>query len=294
MHRRFCMADVAFAASGWQGFPEGKPEAEHEAISAFSVIICAVCRQSLPCKVFVKCYFTFGGEEDFSIVSVKAEAVNCRTWREICGMRIFSFRRPAGDDAEPVWCVRGAMSVFYFLVGIYFIYVTVRYLTVKADGDYMSAFWFIHGPVHEIGHFFFSPRYFPMVIHLLAGTVFQILTPVICGIQFVLRQEFPPLAVLLGWFGFAVLDASVYMKDARRLELPLVSPFSGGGEIIHDWNWLFDYFGCLHQADRIAGITAFFGYLFAVLSILLIFFMLIRGLLWKNTESAANGGNGGE
>ena len=185
------------------------------------------------------------------------------------------------EKCEPLFCVRGAIALFYLLIGIYFVYVIIRYLTAEANGDYMSPFWLIHGPVHEIGHFFFPSARFPLVIHLLAGTVFQILTPIVCGIQFFLRREIPPLAVLLGWFGFAVLDVSIYMEDARALELPLVSPFSGGGETIHDWNWLFHFFGCLHQAERISDVVACFGYLCSMLSVLLIGWMLVRGILMR-------------
>ena len=192
-------------------------------------------------------------------------------------MKKFCFSHAEKETEASLWSVKGAWSVFYLSAGIYFIYVMFRYLTVPENGAYASPFWFIHGPVHEIGHFFFSTGYFPLVVHLLAGTVFQILTPVACGVQFLLRKEFPPLAIMLGWLGFSILDVSVYMRDARQLELPLVSPFSRGGETIHDWNWLFHYFGCLHYAERIAGVVAFFGYVCSAFSVLLIGFLLLRG-----------------
>ena len=187
------------------------------------------------------------------------------------------FCRKAGNGGEPLWCVSGAAAVLYAAIGGYFVYATIRYLTAGQGGDYMSLFWFIHGPIHEIGHFLFPSGRFPLTIHLLAGTIFQVLAPVAGAVQFAWRREYPPLAVMLGWLGFAVLDTSIYMADARRLEHTLVSPFAGEGETIHDWNWLFDRFGCLNHAEGIASCVAFFGYLCCFLSVFGIAYMVLRG-----------------
>ncbi len=189
-------------------------------------------------------------------------------------------------DGKPSWSVSGPAAMLYGGIGCYFIYATIRYLTAEDGGAYTSLFWVIHGPIHEIGHFFFSSGRFPLTIHLLAGTLFQVLAPVVGAIQFAWRGEYPPLAVMLGWFGFSVLDVSVYMADARRLELTLVPPFAGEGETIHDWNWLFDRFGCLSCAEGIAAVTASFGYLCCFLSIFGIAWMMLRGL---RRRAAADG-----
>lgn len=193
-----------------------------------------------------------------------------------------SFSSPPSHEEEenphPIWIVHGGMTILYLLCAGYFIYAIFRYASAEENGAYSSLFWLIHSPVHEIGHFLFSSATFPLLIHVLAGTVFQILTPIACAAQFFYRGEYPPLAIMLGWLGFAILDVSCYMEDSRILKMQLASPFApSGSEIIHDWNWLFDYFGCLHHAYQIADCTAFLGYVISGFSVLLILFMVLRG-----------------
>jgi len=45
-----------------------------------------------------------------------------------------------------------------------------------------------------------------------------------------------------------------YVADARALQLDLVSPFGGDGEVIHDWNWLLAQMGWLHHDLAIAAV----------------------------------------
>ena len=145
--------------------------------------------------------------------------------------------RTNGKSAEKKgkrFLIQGIMIVPYLLFASYFVYAAWRYAAVRENGDYASLFYLIHGPVHEIGHFVFSTRIFPEILHVAAGTLFQWLTPVAAGIQFLRIREFPALSVCLGWLGLSLLDTMVYMRDAPVLKLRLTSPFSGGGEVIHD------------------------------------------------------------
>lgn len=178
---------------------------------------------------------------------------------------------------EKLFQIHGMMSVPYLLCVIYFVYAIIQYASAETNGAYSSLFYLIHGPIHEIGHFFFSSRVFPLMVHVLAGTAFQWLAPIGAGIQFIRTREFPALAVCLGWLGFSMLDSMAYMRDANVLELQLTSPFAGGGEIIHDWQYIFGHTGMLRHAETIGNVTGFFGYIFAGASILWILFMLGYG-----------------
>lgn len=189
--------------------------------------------------------------------------------------------RPYDDNTEgteKLFLIRGMMQVPYLLCAFYFIYAAFRYATVHENGDYSSVFYFIHGPIHEIGHFLFSSRIFPEFLHVAAGTLFQWLAPVAAGIQFMRIRSFPALAVSLGWLGLSLLDTMVYMRDARVLKLQLTSPFSGGGEVIHDWFYLFHETGTLEYAWRIADLTGAAGWFCIGAAVLWIFFMTGRGI----------------
>lgn len=186
----------------------------------------------------------------------------------------------ADDDLkkEKRFQIRGIMTVPYLICVVYFVYAISKYASAEENGAYSSLFYVIHGPIHEIGHFLFSTRIFPLFVHIIAGTLFQWLAPIGAGIQFIRTREFPALAVSLGWLGFSMLDTMAYMRDARVLKLQLVSPFSGGGEIIHDWRYIFQHTGLMRYAENIADVTGFFGYVFAGAAVLWILFMIGYGL----------------
>ena len=185
------------------------------------------------------------------------------------------------DEPEKRFLIRGMMIIPYLLCAVYFIYAACRYASVQENGDYASLFYLIHGPLHEVGHFAFSSRIFPEFLHVAAGTLFQWLAPVAAGIQFIRIQSFPALAVCLGWLGLSLFDTMVYMRDARVLKLQLTSPFSGGGEVIHDWFYLFNQSGTLGYAWKIADLTGFCAWLCIIGAVLWILFMIGRGLVEK-------------
>lgn len=180
-------------------------------------------------------------------------------------------------DKMPVFTVSGAMTTPYLCCAAYLVYAAWRYASVNANGDYSSLFYFIHAPIHEVGHWVCSA--FPETMHVAGGTLFQWLTPVAVGVQFWRTGEFPALAVCLGWLGMAMLDTMVYMRDAPVLELPLTAPFANGEDLIHDWNFLFSSAGILDKAETIASVTGFFGYVLALGGALWILFMIGRGWL---------------
>ena len=103
---------------------------------------------------------------------------------------------------------------------------------------------------HEAGHLFFS--FFGSTVHILGGTLGQLLVPgALIGYFLIRRREPFAAAVCRWWFGQNFIHIAIYMADARALALPLV----GGGD--HDWNELFYRWGALSQpsVERIAGIT---------------------------------------
>ena len=91
--------------------------------------------------------------------------------------------------------------------------------------------------IHETGHLVFAA--FGEVIHAAGGTLFQLIVPAVFLGYFWRRADRHSASVCLWWIAQNMWNISVYVRDARVQELPLV----GGGE--HDWAFLLGHFGVL-------------------------------------------------
>ena len=91
--------------------------------------------------------------------------------------------------------------------------------------------------IHETGHLVFGP--FGEVIGFAGGTLFQLIVPATFVLYFAKRGDRHAATVALWWIAQNLWNISVYVRDARAQELPLV----GGGE--HDWAYLLGRFGLL-------------------------------------------------
>ena len=98
--------------------------------------------------------------------------------------------------------------------------------------------------IHEAGHVFFGP--FGEFIGFLGGTLLQFIVPITFFGYFLHHRNRYAASVLLWWVAQNLWNISVYARDARAQELPLV----GGGE--HDWAYLLDTLGVL-QRDQAVG-----------------------------------------
>ena len=98
-------------------------------------------------------------------------------------------------------------------------------------------------PIHETGHLVFSP--FGEFMQFLGGTLFQLIMPAAFLVYFLRRADRHAASVTLWWIAQNCWNISVYIRDARSQELPLV----GGGE--HDWAYLLGHLGRLRQDQAI-------------------------------------------
>jgi hypothetical protein len=109
---------------------------------------------------------------------------------------------------------------------------------------------------HEAGHLFFAP--FGQFLHILGGTLGQLIVPGLCIAQF-LREDRPfEAAVCTVWLGESTLYMATYMADAQAQVLPLV----GGG--MHDWHWLLGRMGLLADCRLLGGLAHALGSAIAV------------------------------
>lgn len=149
------------------------------------------------------------------------------------------------DGWEPVarWAVAGWIA-FYAL----FLYQLARgngpMLTMDA----------VFVPIHEGGHLLF--RFFGELLSVAGGTFLQLFVPAALAAHFVLRRQAQGVA-FCGFFVFEqCLPIAQYMADARAQELPLLT-VGDGGDVIHDWNYLFNKMGVLaHDAQIAAAVRA--------------------------------------
>ena len=128
-------------------------------------------------------------------------------------------------------------------------------------------------PFHEFGHLFFG--IFGETIGVWGGTIMQLLIPLGIFISFFIRKETSGIAFSAFWFGENFLNVSVYMADARKMELPLVS--SGD----HDWNIILSDLGMLQYDTSIAFVVRAVGWLIMLSAVI---WLLIRGLKSKTSE----------
>jgi hypothetical protein len=107
--------------------------------------------------------------------------------------------------------------------------------------------------IHETGHLVFAAG--GETLGILGGTLMQLLVPAALAIALWRRGDRHGATVPLWWLGQNCWNISVYIRDARAQELPLL----GGGE--HDWAFLLDKWGWLQEDQKIGGSVYLLGVL---------------------------------
>ncbi len=148
---------------------------------------------------------------------------------------------PAAPD-QPAWTLQ---RVFRLAFLVLLLWVTQRLATRAWTGCFLDL---VNLAFHEAGHVFLRP--FGHVLHVLGGTLFQLVVPGLLVWYFLARRRQAFAAAACAWWiGESLANVAVYMADARDLQLDLV----GGGE--HDWNELFFRFHLLDE-DSVASISS--------------------------------------
>jgi hypothetical protein len=114
--------------------------------------------------------------------------------------------------------------------------------------------------IHETGHLVFC--FGGEVLAALGGTLFQLIVPAAFALSLWRRGDWHGATVPLWWMGQNCWNISVYVRDARTQELPLV----GGGE--HDWAFLLDRAGWLERDQGIGGAVYLAGFVLYAIAIL--------------------------
>lgn len=128
-------------------------------------------------------------------------------------------------------------------------------------GEGFPLFEFISFHVHEGGHVYWSLLGSEWLT-VFGGTASEVLLPIGAGALMVRSRDWFGVAFCVMWLASTLAGVSVYMGDARALELDLVSTFPDGGASPdddpfagHDWRYLFGHAGLLQYDTRIAAMT---------------------------------------
>ena len=114
--------------------------------------------------------------------------------------------------------------------------------------------------IHETGHLLFG--FAGETLMLLGGTLFQLLVPAAFVVALWRNGDRHGATVPLWWMGQNCWNVSVYVRDARAQELPLV----GGGE--HDWAILLANWDWLNRDQALADAVHLVGVVLYVVAII--------------------------
>lgn len=106
---------------------------------------------------------------------------------------------------------------------------------------------------HEAGHVIFS--FFGEFLHILGGSLMQVLVPTVIAGYFLLHRQFYACAIALCWSGQSLWDVSIYIKDAQERVLPLL----GGENVMHDWHFLLLDMNLLAKGQMVGNSVFFVG-----------------------------------
>jgi len=137
----------------------------------------------------------------------------------------------------------------------YLAYAGYRHLT---DPEFGSIFSGLTLAIHELGHVLFG--FLGEWLGVAGGSITQLAAPLAVAVILLRQRDYFGVAVGGAWLSMSLSNLAVYVADARAEELPLVS--LGGGDVVHDWNYLL---GSVHllahdaaiaQAVRVAAFVA--------------------------------------
>jgi hypothetical protein len=140
--------------------------------------------------------------------------------------------------SEPWWKGKTKRLGFALAATLYFFY----YASTAGDWHFIDG---VNLLIHEAGHWVFLP--FGTFMHILGGSLFQTIFPMLYIGYFYFRREFFSTSLLIFWVGQNLVNVSVYASDAVRMQLPLL----GGDTSGHDWHNLLQMLNLLLYTDHI-------------------------------------------
>lgn len=152
------------------------------------------------------------------------------------------------------WCVG---KQWWWRICVLGFFVYVFWGLMRNFNDY-HVFRPLNLGIHELGHLIFG--WAGQFIAAAGGTFTQLAAPVYGMWNFYKQNDYFAIALCFGWLSTNLFEISLYMNDARAMQLPLVT-VGDSGNVVHDWNYLFTQMGVLQSDHIIGGFFWFFGIL---------------------------------
>jgi hypothetical protein len=105
--------------------------------------------------------------------------------------------------------------------------------------------------IHEFGHLLFL--WAPFLVMAAAGSALQVAVPAALAGYFAWRGDRFAVVCMLAWLGVSLHNVSVYVRDATRMELPLLGDDGTGSG--HDWRNILFELGLLGRTDDLADLV---------------------------------------
>jgi len=147
-------------------------------------------------------------------------------------------------------------------------------LQLAQGGGFLQMIDLVFIPIHEGGHLLF--RFCGEFIAVAGGTILQLAVPLMLAAWFLFHREVMGTAFCLFFFFEQFLPISIYMADARAMELPLLT-VGDSDDVIHDWNYLFGKLGVLDHDTQIAHTVRVMGWLGMIAT--------VAWMAWRSVDS---------
>ncbi len=127
-------------------------------------------------------------------------------------------------------------------------------------GERIPLLGWIDLAVHEFGHV--ATAWLPEVATAMAGSVAQVLLPLLVCAHFLHRREPLSAMLCLAWAGTSARDVSVYVADAPYEALQLIGGY-------HDWAFVLgpEGFDAIGSAGAVASFVSGMGLVMVVLAV---------------------------
>jgi hypothetical protein len=151
-------------------------------------------------------------------------------------------------------------------------------------GDRVPLLGWIGVAFHEFGHV--ATTWAPEMAMFLAGSVAQVLIPLLIALYFGVRRDLAAAGLCLAWAGTAAQDASVYIADAPHQALPLL----GGGQ--HDWAYILgpEGFDAISRAAALAAAVRTAGLVLLLAGVVVCLVPAIRWVARRTAPDAVRPG----
>lgn len=153
-------------------------------------------------------------------------------------------------DTTPHQRPSTALVVWCGLLWLFALYLYIQLLgfeQANISNLLLNGLYFVQFGVHEVGHIVFM--FAPPIVAALAGSVCEVLFPVLVVVAAVRAKSYWAVVFGLLWVMMALMSVGNYMADARAQQMMLMGP---SPDPIHDWNFIFGELGWL-EADVVLG-----------------------------------------